>query len=197
MSPLRTSLEGAFRLRSRSEVDTGAHREDIREARRKFEENERIKQEKYEAEQRRKQERRQEKERAAVARKNTGGSEISIIGRPSFSRKRTPPPLVGVGPGARRVRSAESPAANHNRPHRYPRTQGSSPMSEKYVQPGAAAFLSSNYESTEDGAAPNFDVNDVRFESPKRPSTTKRKTQSYWTSFVLWFRTRLLKLGRR
>lgn len=182
MSPLRTSLEGAFRLRSRSEVETGVSRVDIREARRKFEENERIKQEKYEAEQRRKQERRQEREKSLL-RKNTGGSDMSIIGRPSFSRKRTPPPLVS----AKRTRSGESSA------------NGGAPMSEKMPnQPSATAFMSSNYESTEGGAAPDFglDVNDVRFESPPRAHTAKRKTQSYWTSFVLWFRTRLLRLGR-
>lgn len=180
MSPLRTSLEGAFRLRSRSEVETGVSRVDIREARRKFEEDERIKQEKYEAEQRRKQERRQEREKSLL-RKNTGGSDMSIIGRPSFSRKRTPPPLVS----AKRTRSGESSAG--------------AAMSEKIPnQPNAAAFMSSNYESTEGGAAPDFglDVNDVRFESPLRAHTAKRKTQSYWTSFVLWFRTRLLRLGR-
>lgn len=184
MSPLRTSLEGAFRLRSRSEVDTGVNRVDIREARRKFEENERIKQEKYESEQRRKQERRQEKERAA-ARKNTGGSEMSSIGRPSFSRKRSPPfeRMNSAGSAGQAQGAATAAAA----------------LNEKYPQPAAAAFLSSNYESTEGGATPSFgpEVNDVRFDSPKRAQTAKRKTQSYWTSFVLWFRTRLLKLGRR
>lgn len=179
MSPLRTSLEGAFRLRSRSDVDTGTNRVDIREARRKFEESERIKQEKYEAEQRRKQERKQEKERAAASRKNTGGSEMSSIGRPSFSRKRTPP--------FDRVQSAGSAG------------QQSGSFNEKYPPGGAAAFLSSHYESTEGGVAPDFgpDVADVRFETPKRSHTAKRKTQSYWTSFMLWLRTRLLKLGRR
>lgn len=190
MSPLRTSIEGAFRLRSRSEVDTGVSRIDIREARRQFEEDERIKTEKYEAEQRRKQERKLEKERVLLLRKNTGasssGAEMTMIGsRPSFSRKRSPPmSLVG----ARRTRSGESAAAA---------------MSEKTAPQGgqpaaAAAFMSSNYESTEDGTAPEFgpDVNDVRFGTPQRAHTTKRKTQSYWTSFVLWFRTRLLRLNR-
>lgn len=168
MSPLRTSLEGAFRLRSRSEVDNGVRCVDIREARRKFEEAERVKQEKYEAEQRRKQERKQERERHML-RKNTAASDVTVSGRPTFSRKRSPPQPVGPV------------------------------MSEKeHIQPGAVAFLSSNYESTEGGAAPDFaaDANDVRFESPQRSHTVKRKTQSYWTSFVLWFRTRLLRLAR-
>lgn len=176
MSPLRTSLEGAFRLRSRSEVDTGGRREDIREARRKFEETERLKQEKYEAEQRRKMERKQEK------RKNTAGSEISS-GRPSFSRKRTPP---ATGTHARRVRSGDSAGR-----------QGV--INEKAENLEAPGFMSSNYASIEDGAVPSFgpDVHDVRFETPRRSTTTKKKTQSYWTSFILWLRTRLFKLGRR
>lgn len=174
MSPLRTSLEGAFRLRSRSEVDTGSRREDIREARRRFEEAERIKQEKYEAEQRRKAERKQEK------RKNTNGSEMSSVGRPSFSRKRTPP---STGTQARRVKSGDSAGR-------------AGLINEKVEGPG---FMSSSYANTEGGAAPSFgpDVHDVRFETPRRSTTTKRKTQSYWTSFMLWLRTRLFKLGRR
>lgn len=179
MSPLRTSLEGAFRLRSRSEVDTGGRLEDIREARRKFEEAERIKQEKYEAEQRKKLERKQEK---AAARKNTVGSEMSSLGRTSFSRKRTPPT---TGSQASRVRSGGS-------------TGRAGVINEK-AEGGSSGFMSSSYANTEGGAAPSFgpDVHDVRFETPRRATTTKRKTQSYWTSFMLWLRTRLFKLGRR
>lgn len=177
MSPsLRTSLEGAFRLRSRSEVDTGGgRREDIREARRKFEEAERVKQEKYEAEQRRKAERKAER------RKNTNGSDMSVVGRPSFSRKRTPPSTTGSQ--ARRVPSGDSAGR-------------AGVVNEKADGPN---FMSSNYASTEDGATPNLepDVHDIRFETPRRSRTTRMKTQSYWTSFVLWLRTRLLKLGRR
>ncbi|KAB5549715.1 hypothetical protein GE09DRAFT_181782 [Coniochaeta sp. 2T2.1] len=50
MSPLRTSLEAMGRLRSRSEVDTATRQEQIRQARRKFEERERAKEAKYERE---------------------------------------------------------------------------------------------------------------------------------------------------
>ncbi|KAF3764575.1 hypothetical protein M406DRAFT_340149 [Cryphonectria parasitica EP155] len=203
MSPLRSSMEGAFRLRSRSEVDMGA-RQDIREARRKFEENERIKQEKYEAEQRRKQERRQEKERAAAARKiagGGGGENSPIIGRSSFSRRRSPPlsSTVSNASGTRRTRSGESAIhQHHHHHHRHGSAIATTTINEK-AEGTSTGFLSSNYDSTADGAAPSFgqDVMDVRFETPKRTTTAKRKTQGYWTSFVLWFRTRLLKLGRR
>lgn len=170
MSPVRNSLEGAFRLRSRSEIDTGARREDIREARRKFEEKERAKQEKYESDQRRKMERKDSK----LEKTN------SIIGRPSFSRKRTPP----------RTTSRQAKSVEILRPDT---------IDEKVHQRPGSAFMSSNYESTEGGEVPSFgpDVTDVRFETPKRANGAKRRTQSYWTSFMLWLRTRLLKMGRR
>ncbi|KAL1872972.1 hypothetical protein Daus18300_004113 [Diaporthe australafricana] len=184
MSPLRTSLEGAFRIRSRSEVDTGASREDIREARRKFEENERLKQEKYESEQRKKRERKDSKLEKAATRRATGGNDMSSIGRPSFSRKRTPPPL-----------SPTVSSRHHNRPVESPRQ---ATINEKVQRPGSA-FMGSNYEGTEHASTPGSgaDINDVRFGTPKRATTAKRRTQSYWTSFMLWLRTRLLKLGRR
>jgi hypothetical protein len=175
MSPIRNSLEGAFRLRSRSEIDTGARREDIREARRKFEEKERAKQEKYESDQRRKMERKDSKL------EKTYSSSI-IIGRPSFSRKRTPPRTAS----RQQARSVEI-----LRPDTINEKAGAAP--------GSSAFMSSNYESTEGGEVPSFgpDVTEVRFETPKRAGGAKRRTQSYWTSFMLWLRTRLLKMGRR
>lgn len=182
MSPLRTSLEGTFRIRSRSEVDTGVSREDIREARRKFEENERLKQEKYESEQRRKRERKDSKMEKAASRRATGASDMSSIGRPSFSRKRTPPPLSPtVSSRHTHTRASESPRQ--------------ATINEKVQRPGSA-LIGSNYEGTEDGTT-GPDINDVRFGTPKRAHTAKRRTQSYWTSFMLWLRTRLLKLGRR
>lgn len=177
MSPVRSSFEGAFRLRSRSEIDTGARREDIREARRKFEEKERAKQEKYESDQRRKMERKDSK----LEKTN------SIIGRPSFSRKRTPP------------MTAANTNNNNSRPAKSVELLRPDTIDEKVGQRPGSAFMSSNYESTEGGEVPSFgpDVADVRFETPKRASGAKRRTQSYWTSFMLWLRTRLLKMGRR
>ncbi len=62
------------------------------------------------------------------------------------------------------------------------------------------AFMSSNYESTAGGTTPSFGpaVEEVRFQPPPpRRSTAKRKTQGYWTGFILWLRTRLFRLGRK
>ncbi|POS75017.1 hypothetical protein DHEL01_v206587 [Diaporthe helianthi] len=181
MSPLRTSLEGAFRIRSRSEVDTSVNREDIREARRKFEENERLKQEKYESEQRKKRERKDSKLEKAASRRATGGSDKASIGRPSFSRKRTPPLSPSISSRHAQTRPSESPQQ--------------AIIDEKVLRPGSA-LMGSSYEGTENSAL-GPDINDIHFGTPKRAHAAKRRTQSYWTSFMLWLRTRLLKLGRR
>lgn len=95
MSPVRSSLEGLGfpRLRSRSELDAGARAEQIREARRKFDERERRDQEKAEREllrKRERQEHKQSKEIERSLRKNsTAGSGNEAI-RPTTSRKSTP-----------------------------------------------------------------------------------------------------------
>ncbi|KAL9480175.1 hypothetical protein ACSS6W_004961 [Trichoderma asperelloides] len=38
---------------------------------------------------------------------------------------------------------------------------------------------------------------DEHFQAPSRSRTAKRRTNSLWTAFILWLRTRLLKLARR
>ncbi|KAK1254872.1 hypothetical protein MKX08_008867 [Trichoderma sp. CBMAI-0020] len=38
---------------------------------------------------------------------------------------------------------------------------------------------------------------DEPFQAPSRSKTAKRRTNSLWTAFILWLRTRLLKLARR
>ncbi|KAM0466884.1 hypothetical protein ACHAPV_000394 [Trichoderma viride] len=40
-------------------------------------------------------------------------------------------------------------------------------------------------------------VADEQFQAPSRSKTAKRRTNSLWTAFILWLRTRLLKLARR
>lgn len=182
MSPLRSSLDIKFRMRSRSDVDTGAERETIREARRKFQEKEKLDQEKYEAEQRKKRERKDSKLEKAAQRKNTGGSDMP---RPSFTRKRSRPELIAV--------PANNDQAQNTKPNDFGRARKSS-NDEKQM-----AFASRNYESVSGGITPSFgpDVQDVRFTTPKRNNTAKRKTQGYWTGFILWLRTRLLRLSNR
>lgn len=40
-------------------------------------------------------------------------------------------------------------------------------------------------------------ADDVEFKSARRTRTAKQRTMGVWTAFMLWLRTRLLKLGRR
>ncbi|KAF4451068.1 hypothetical protein F53441_5890 [Fusarium austroafricanum] len=175
MSPLRSSLDmSGFRLRSRSEVDTATRQENVREARRKFEEKERAKEEKYAREQIRKQERAESREAHRFNKNGRKGSfgtsriscdrvSSSTDIRPSISRKTT-----GNGVGL-----------------------GLTTENEK------VDFATRSYDTAPTGQTPGARADDVHFHSTHRANTTKRKTTSTWTAFVLWLRTRLLKLGRR
>lgn len=172
MSPLRHSLDmNHFRIRSRSDVDTATRQEHVRLARRRFEEKEKAKEEKYEREQVRKRERADTKEAQRHERAQSRKGSLTTIGRTSTSE-------------ARPVISRKS--TSHNRPVT---------VAEK-----AAAdndFTSHGYDDMTSGQSPGR-ADEVQFESNKRSrATAKRKTTGAWTAFVLWFRTRLLKLGRR
>ncbi|KAL2211766.1 hypothetical protein CC79DRAFT_1317836 [Sarocladium strictum] len=166
-SPLRSSLDmGAFRLRSRSSLDTATRQEQVRQARRKFEEKEKAKAEKYARAESKKRERADTKEAQRQLRKGSSGGLAS--GRTSSSTE------------ARPTMSRESP----------------SPVGiigEKDHDP-----YGQGYDSVRTGARPQAKAEEVVFTpAPRRAKTAKRKTTGAWTSFVLWFRTRLLKMGRR
>lgn len=195
LSPVRSSIEGVGfgRLRSRSEVDSGARADQIREARRKFEERERAKAEKHDREMLRKRERRDHKEAksferqaAAEKRKNSSGAASDIM-RPSLSRKSTPTFGSNSGSGSgsgEHERGRDSGRFTRHAAHE---------VSEKPL-----AFKSNNYENAAKGSTPNFGptVDSVAFKNARRNNTTKRKTQGYWNGFVLWLRTRIFHLGR-
>lgn len=177
-SPLsfRHSLDmNNFRIRSRSDVDTQTRQEQVRRARKKFEEKERAKQEKYSREQSRKKERQgikeaQRQERISFQKPNisdmvnvrTSSSTFDSAGhRPAYSRKST---------GASRY------------------NDGAVITNEK------PDYEIGGYDDAFPGQDPTAD--DVHFE-PNRRTKRRNRNGSPWTAFVLWFRTRLLKLGRR
>ncbi|KAH7156365.1 hypothetical protein EDB81DRAFT_388355 [Dactylonectria macrodidyma] len=169
MSPLRASLDmNGFRLRSRSEVDTASRQDHVREARRKFEEKERAKEEKYAREQIRKQERAESK----LAKSHSHGRKTSF-GASRISCDRTSS-QSDVRPSVSRKNTANALAD-----------------SEK------VAFESRGYDSVPAASSPRARAEQVYFESARRNNTAKRKTTGAWTAFVLWLRTRLLKMGRR
>ncbi|KAK3329087.1 hypothetical protein B0H66DRAFT_466680 [Apodospora peruviana] len=219
MSPLRSSLDATSfpRLRSRSELDSAARAESIRTARRKFEERERAKEEKYDREMIKKRERRDTKEasrieREAAARKGSMSGSEAV--RPSASRKTTPTDISI--PSVRTCRSG-GPATGANTPSRHDTTAATSfwnsPVSSapgtrrntndglgSYTGEKEVGFAARKYESVPPSQTlPAFGigVDDVRFEPsrPRRSSTAKRKTQGYWQGFVLWLRTKLLRLS--
>ncbi|KAG6017341.1 hypothetical protein E4U41_004234 [Claviceps citrina] len=187
MSPLRNSLDmGGFRLRSRSEVDTSTHQEQVLEARRKFEAKERAKEEKYLREQHRKRERAESKE---THRREKTQSRL----RKGLNSSPGHHLHLGSMPGSA-VSSGTDMRITSSRKHGAARFDGDA--REKID------FATHGYESTHHGGgqaqtAPAR-ADDVHFASSKRAKkTAKHKTVGVWTAFVLWLRTRLLKLGRR
>ncbi|KAK0657717.1 hypothetical protein B0T16DRAFT_386206 [Cercophora newfieldiana] len=218
MSPLRSSLEAAGfpRLRSRSELDTAARAENIRAARRKFEERERAKEEKYDREMVRKRERRDNKQASRVekesARKASSSEErpspLPTIPptsqKPAASRKSTPtnlsaasaPTTIATGGGLSFGKGFWG-GGNGSRDA----LQDETVTGEKPPM----TFASRQYESVPPGQAspPSFGpapppgASGVRFEQarPRRSSNAKRRTQSYWQGFILWLRTKFLRMG--
>ncbi|KAK4170105.1 hypothetical protein QBC43DRAFT_197198 [Cladorrhinum sp. PSN259] len=214
MSPLRSSLDmaGFPRLRSRSEHDTASRAENIRAARRKFEEREKIKEEKYDREMIKKRERRDTKEaariekgetvRPGIHRKNTGSSlgSISSPKQSAFSRKGASW-TEGAGYAGHSSRNDLSAVLEHGYASAptggvIGRRHTDSPSTEKQM-----GFMSRKYDTVPLQTAPVFvpGVDEVRFESsrPRRSSKTKRRTQGYWQEFLLWLRTKLLRLSGR
>jgi hypothetical protein len=62
-------------------------------------------------------------------------------------------------------------------------------------------FMSSSYDNTDPRNAPTHGTEagnapSVPFPPPKRKNTAKKKTQSAWTAFMLWLRTKLLHMGK-
>ena len=203
---LRSSLDIAFpRMRSRSEVDTTTRADQIREARRKFEERERAKAEKHNREMLRKRERRDHKEarytdrqQAAQLRKNSGtGSDVL---RPSLSRKTTPTlDVASASASASAIALGEYEKGRDS--GRYSRRlQPSASASASTSAAEKLAFKSSNYDHVPGGARPSFGptVDNVAFRHAQRNNgqSAKRKTQGYWNGFVLWLRTRLFRMSK-
>lgn len=156
LSPLRNSLDiSGFRLRSRSEVDTRTHQEQVREARRKFQEKEKAKEEKYARQQLRRRERADQNRDRAKIRKSTTGSTST-------------------------AKSATS--------SRYADTEESSYEKVDFANSGS-------YDHAAAGQSPAR-ADEVQFQRPRRRKTAKHKTNGAFTAFMLWLRTRLLRLGK-
>ncbi|CAI4218534.1 unnamed protein product [Parascedosporium putredinis] len=172
LSPIRSSLEMNFRIRSRSELDTASRQEQIRRARREFEIKEAQKQALRDEKAARRRDAEVEKEAQKFVRKQkqlaksnglaSGRNSVSAEARPPYSRNNT---------------------AGTN---------------ELAVDPEKSEFAANNYASTAPGAVPVAEAAQIETQTqPRRSQTARRKTASAWTSFILWVRTKLFKAGRR
>ncbi|KAI1430741.1 hypothetical protein GGR50DRAFT_164226 [Xylaria sp. CBS 124048] len=202
MSPLRHSLDGAVpRLRAKSELDVLTRTEYVREARRRFEERERVKDEKFAREEVKRRERAESKraqelekklaaqhkeELAARAREESAELEEACQ-RGKQNRK------VSVTSSGRPSLSIPRPSLSLGRPS----------MSRKntYGPTGdAEKFMSSSYDNVAPRHPPAYGTEARPAPStpkpPKRKNTAKKKTQNAWTSFILWLRTKLFRLSR-
>jgi hypothetical protein len=156
MSPstIRTSIDKGFRIRSRSDVDTGVRSTTIQEERRKFDEKEQLKNERLAQLEVQALEKRQAKEARKIVKAHRRSSASS--GRPQRSRSDLTMPVQEKGGDS------------------FARPYNSVPMQ-----------------------APPFAGDE--FEPPRRSHTvisgTKKKTHSSWTKFMMWLRTRFIRMG--
>ncbi|KUJ08692.1 uncharacterized protein LY89DRAFT_741539 [Mollisia scopiformis] len=153
VSAIRTSMDKGFRIRSRSEVDTGVRAETIQEARRKFQEKEDAKEEKAAREEIKALEKRQQKEARTYER------------------------------SARRSSASEHPRSKRAR------SKSDLTMQEK----GGDVFVGRGYDSVPVQTPPFLGEG---FEQPRRTNTAKAKTHSAWTKFVMWLKTRWIRLKK-
>lgn len=187
MSPFsRSSFEAPSfaRLRAKSDLDTATRAEHLREARRKFEAREQAKEEKYAREEIKRRERADNK-RAQELEKQT----IAIRKeREAIKRREEAAALADAMP--RMSKHARKMSATSSGRPSISRKPTFSESNEK--------FISGSYETMESRSPPAFGneaggARDVIFETPKR-SAAKKKTHGAWTMFILWLRTRLLRM---
>lgn len=204
MSPLRSSFDAsAFpRLRAKSDLDTATRAEHLREARRKFELREKAKEEKYAREEIKRRERADNKralelERHAAllhkeqmaARARQEAAELEeAMSRGKYNRKYSMNSSGRPSLAISRTSMSRPSTSRKNIP---------SPLGETETE----KFASSNYDSLDARSPPSFgneagSAQDVVFQSPRRKHTAKKKTQSTWTMFILWLRTKLLRASK-
>lgn len=210
MSPFRASFDtaGFPRLRAKSDLDTATRAEHLREARRKFELREKAKEEKYAREEIKRRERadnkraleieKQEKHAAALhkemmaAQARAESSEIrEAMARGKHNRK-----FSGTSSGRPSLAMSRT---SISRPGTS-RKNAPSPLAEGGLEE-AEKFASSNYDSLDARSPPAFGheaggAEEVIFKTPGRKNTAKKKTQSTWTMFILWLRTKLLRVSK-
>ncbi|KAI1840671.1 hypothetical protein JX266_013133 [Neoarthrinium moseri] len=187
MSPFsRSSFEavGFPRLRAKSDLDTATRAEHLREARRKVLAKEQAKEERQAQKEIRQRERADNKRaqeaerRAAAIRKEREAArrqdEISALAEAMPPKSKHARKISGTSSGR--------PSTSHMR---HP-VESEKPASGNHdtVETSSPPFVS------QAGGGRN-----VSFQSSRRTNTAKKKTHGAWTAFILWLRTRLLRMG--
>ncbi|KAI8961300.1 hypothetical protein F5Y11DRAFT_348700 [Daldinia sp. FL1419] len=202
MSPLRSSFDasGFPRLRAKSDLDTVTRAEHLREARRKFELREKAKEEKYAREEIKRRERADNK-RALEKEKQAAAMHKEQMAAKARLEAAELEEAIARGKHNRKFSGTSS-----NRPSiAISRTSMSRPSTSRRNIPSPLGepekFASSNYDSMDARNPPDFGneaggAQSVPFQPTKRRNTAKRKTQSTWTMFILWLRTKLLRVSK-
>ncbi|CRK27152.1 hypothetical protein BN1723_013949, partial [Verticillium longisporum] len=206
---LRTLLEG-FRLRSRSELGSDYHQERIRIERQKWQDKERAKQQKRllflvfaaargDHHRTESDARDQQVEAAAEALIKARAAALddglddhtfirsdtaveSTYGGASFAEFKELPRRARSSEERRRTRKKTAAAS-------VPRSNRGQCSVVRYSLKSVPTFAARGYASVA--------AQGVAFETPPRGRTAKRKTQSAWTTFTLWFKSLLLKSKRQ
>ncbi|KAM0276579.1 hypothetical protein ACHAQH_006584 [Verticillium albo-atrum] len=206
---LRTSLEG-FRLRSRSELGSDYHQERIRVERQKWQDKERAKQQK-----------RDEKEYKRRARGDHHRTHSDVrdpqaeAAAEALIKARAAALDIGLddhtyirGDTATDGNFGDTSFAEFKEPKRRARSSEERRRAKKQTAAAACgASLSpvTSQHAMSEKSVPTFATRGyasvaaqgVAFETPPRSRTAKRKTQSAWTTFTLWFKSLLLKSKRQ
>ncbi|KAI1374277.1 hypothetical protein F4677DRAFT_447602 [Hypoxylon crocopeplum] len=202
MSPMRSSFDasGFPRLRAKSDLDTATRAEHLREARRKFELRERAKEEKYAREEIKRRERADNKRALELER------QAAVVHKEKMAARAREEAAELEEAIARGKQNRKFSMASSGRPSlAISRTSMSRPGTSRKNAPSplgeAGKFASSNYNSMDPRSPPAFGneaggAQGVVFESSKRKNTAKKKTQSTWTMFILWLRTKLLRVSK-
>ncbi|KAI1454846.1 hypothetical protein F4805DRAFT_300250 [Annulohypoxylon moriforme] len=202
MSPLRSSFDAAGfpRLRAKSDLDTATRAEHLREARRKFELREKAKEEKYAREEIKR------RERADNKRAQEQEKHAAALYKEQMAVKARQEAIELEEAIARGKQNRKASATSSGRPSlAISRTSMSRPGTSRKNAPSPLAeaerFASSNYDSLDAKNPPAFGneaggAHDVVFQPSKRRNTARKKTQSTWTMFILWLRTKLLRASK-
>ncbi|EEY21304.1 conserved hypothetical protein [Verticillium alfalfae VaMs.102] len=206
---LRTSLEG-FRLRSRSELGSDYHQERIRIERQKWQDKERAKQQKRDEKEQKRRARGDHHRTESDARDQQveAAAEALIKARAAalddglddhtFIRSDTAVESTYAGAGfgefkelPRRARSSEEGRRTRKKTAAASHGASLSPVTSQHAmsEKSVPTFATRGYASVA--------AQGVAFETPPRGRTAKRKTQSAWTTFTLWFKSLLLKSKRQ